>query len=217
MRTRWKIAQKAELIWWKNYLKKKDKTSYLKWKKNYWDQFLLKLGIEVKDGSTTLDAGCGPAGIFISLGNTQCTATDPLLNSYLENLEVLDANDYPYVAFRNESLEDLNEQEKYDLIFCLNAINHVSDWKKSQQNLWNALKPGAQLVLSSDVHRFPGLRYPFRLFQGDILHPHQHSLKEYEAFFKTELPNAKLLKSVLYKKDGLFNYYVFLLEKGISE
>jgi|GEM_PF-6859003 len=40
VRKRLKLAQKAELIWWRNYLKKKEKTEYLKWKKNYWNDFL---------------------------------------------------------------------------------------------------------------------------------------------------------------------------------
>ena len=66
MSIRWKIAQFTERLWWKNYLRGKSPEDYLRWKQNYWLNFLQACGIEqnLLHGQNVLDAGCGPAGIF---------------------------------------------------------------------------------------------------------------------------------------------------------
>ena len=65
----WKIAQSAELRWWKNYLKDKDPDDYKKEKLAYWKKVLAPLDSLVSniEGLDVLDAGCGPAGIFMAL------------------------------------------------------------------------------------------------------------------------------------------------------
>jgi len=62
---KWKIAQKLELKWWKNYLNKKDVDQYLQWKRDYWNQFLADISesVSLQPDSNVLDAGSGPAGI----------------------------------------------------------------------------------------------------------------------------------------------------------
>ncbi|MBI1222421.1 MAG: methyltransferase domain-containing protein [Bacteroidetes bacterium] len=212
MRRRWKIAQKAELKWWKNYLGKHESTEYLQWKKSYWIDFLNKIAVHPKKDDICLDAGCGPAGINIVLGNTSFTCVDPLLNSYREQFNAHTVQNEKH-QFRQQHLEDLKETAHYDLIFCLNVINHVSDWKLAGQNLWNALKPGGTLVLSTDVHRIPWLKYPFRLFQWDILHPQQHSESDYLHWFKSAFRESALVRNNTLKKTGFFRYQVFVLKK----
>ncbi len=208
---RWKIAQNAELRWWKNYLKDKDHTTYLNWKKAYWNQFLERCQIPLSPDQKVLDIGCGPAGIFLTMYSGQCTAVDPLMDRYKQEFPWL--KEYQDAMLQSGRLEELSSSQQFDLIFCLNAVNHVADWSKSLLALWEALKPGGTLVLSSDVHRFPWLKYPFRLLQGDILHPQQHDLKDYLQFFKLHFGEKALYQTDLYKIDGLFLYYVFQLKK----
>jgi 2-polyprenyl-6-hydroxyphenyl methylase/3-demethylubiquinone-9 3-methyltransferase len=210
MQIRWKIAQAAELRWWQGYLRKKEPKAYLQWKKNYWKDFLQKCEIEVANDLACLDAGCGPAGIFTILDKQQVDAIDPLLLSYEEKLSVFKQADYPWVRFLPFPIEALEAEKRYDFIFCLNAINHVSDWAGSIDKLMRALKPNGTLLLSTDVHRHNWLKPIFRLLPGDILHPQQHSLKEYLQILETYKPQS--IRTILIKREGIFDYYAFALK-----
>ena len=92
MNLRWKIAQAAEIRWWQRYLKNKDTGDYATWKKAYWTKLLSEIGLSALLNPNTaaqkiLDAGCGPAGIFMVLTpQHQLTALDPLLNDYEKKL-----------------------------------------------------------------------------------------------------------------------------------
>jgi 2-polyprenyl-6-hydroxyphenyl methylase/3-demethylubiquinone-9 3-methyltransferase len=82
MKLRWQIAQAAEIRWWKSYLKKKDTTAYRTWKTAYWKQLLSELHEQPSPDTRCLDAGCGPAGIFLALEQQRVYAIDPLLDQY---------------------------------------------------------------------------------------------------------------------------------------
>ena len=85
--SRWQFAQMLEIRWWKNYLKKKEVGNYLEWKKNYWNNFLLSIPVDLlKPGQLVLDAGCGPAGIFIVLSQHQVIGVGPLTDQYRQHL-----------------------------------------------------------------------------------------------------------------------------------
>ena len=79
MKFRWKIAQFFEAWWWRNYLRGKSIPDYLEWKRQYWWAFLEKIELNVGPEANILDAGCGPAGIFILFPENKVTAVDPLL------------------------------------------------------------------------------------------------------------------------------------------
>lgn len=235
MKLRWNVAQAMEIRWWQRYLKNKAVTDYHVWKRAYWHQFLDEIGfpkneiikkikaqnIENQRGteggqfSLFLDAGCGPAGIFIIFDDEdqsiRVDALDPLLNEYETKLPHFKKSNYPQTQFLAKPLEHLDAQEKYDFIFCINAINHVADLQKSFQQLVNAAKRGTTLVVSIDAHNFQPLKHLFRLIPGDILHPHQYDLHEYE----TMLANCgcRVEKSVLAKKEFIFNYYILIATK----
>ena len=133
MNLRWKIAQAAEIRWWQRYLKNKNTSDYATWKKAYWTKLLSEIGLSALLNPNTaaqkiLDAGCGPAGIFMVLTpQHQVTALDPLLNDYEKKLAHFKQIFYPDVTFVSKSLESFDaEKQNFDTVFCLNAINHVS-------------------------------------------------------------------------------------------
>jgi len=203
---KWKLAQTLEIRWWKNYLKDKDVATYIEWKKDYWKDFLKNIPHLPKlENLNILDAGCGPAGIFTVLENNQVDAIDPLMDKY-QNLEHFNAAWYPFVTFKNQSIEQLDIQKKYDVIFCLNAINHVENIDLAYQKLANALKENGLLIVSTDAHRNKLLHKIFKLLPGDVLHPHQYNLKEYEQFLENN--HISVFPSVLIKKDFIFDYYL---------
>ncbi len=208
MSLRWKIAQSAELKWWQNYLKKKPESDYRIWKKAYWTSFFESLDLSIEKNASILDAGCGPAGIFMIFDDYKVTAIDPLLDEYEAKLPHFDKKMYPFVDFKTLSLEELPDAPQHDWVFCLNAINHVDDLEKSFQKLVAATKPGGKLVVSIDAHNHNFLKHIFRAIPGDILHPHQHGLKDYEEMLARQ--GCKVEASILKDEAFIFNYYVLV-------
>lgn len=222
MTFRWKIAQAAEIRWWQNYLKNKPTTDYADWKTHYWENLLLETGLESlntvrKDSfgkgvaTRILDAGCGPAGIFMIFKNQKVDALDPLLDDYEEKLPHFKKSLYPNVNFYSQPLETFDKTNEYDAVFCLNAINHVADLDKCFDILVNSVKAGGHLVVSIDAHNFSFLKTIFQILPGDILHPHQYNLKEYSDMLTSR--GCLLEKTILKKKEFIFNYYILVLKK----
>ena len=177
---KWHLAQFFEIRWWKVYLKKRDKKSYLAWKSAYWQRFLEAGGIPVPRHKRILDAGCGPAGIFIILQDNDVWAIDPLLDQYARQLIHFNPDDYPWVQFDTSRLEDWQPPEKrFDLVFCLNALNHVRNLERTVQQLHQCLHSDGRLVLSVDAHRYRCLQVLFTVIPGDILHPQQYCTGDY--------------------------------------
>ena len=208
---RWKIAQWFEQRWWKRYLADKNPQDYLDWKKSYWKSLIAKLDLEHPNAKTILDAGCGPAGIFIHLEGNQVTATDPLIDGYENHLHHFNKSNYPWADFYKQTLEEINFKESFDLVYCLNVINHVKDIDRSYDNLFSAIKPGRSLILSIDSHNYTLPKLLFRLLPLDILHPHQYKLKEYERHLTER--GLKILRSIKIKSGFLFDYYAIVSEK----
>ncbi|HNL08690.1 MAG: class I SAM-dependent methyltransferase [Chitinophagales bacterium] len=209
---KWKLAQQLELLWWKNYLRRKSPADYLVWKRRYWQNFLQNLALQLPPICDVLDAGCGPAGIFTILEQQKVVAIDPLLAHYAEQLSPhFTTAAYPHVRFEDCRLEDINYQQSFDYIFCINAINHVSDLPLALARLSAALRPNATLVLSTDVHNHNFFKHLFRLLPLDALHPHQFDLAEY----RQQLPNdLHVVQEINYQQAFFFDYYVWILQKN---
>jgi len=208
---RWRIAQAAEIRWWRAYLGRQDWPTYLRDKRAGWQRLLQKVGIAQPNDAQVLDAGCGPAGIFMVLENCKVDALDPLLGLYERHLEGFDRRNYPHVQFLEQPLETLSATAKYDYIFCINAINHVADLDKSLDQLHQGGKPGSTLILSSDLHRWRILRWIFRLFPGDVLHPQQHNLADYRQLLTQK--GWQLEKELLIRQGFIFGYWVLVLRR----
>ncbi len=157
-------------------------------------------------GERLLDAGCGPAGIFIVLNNCRVDGVDPLLDRYERELPHFKSAWYPWVRFHSQKLEDFQPAAPYHRIFCLNAVNHFEDLEKSLKNLADALLPGGVLYLSIDAHRSGWLKGLFQRLPGDILHPHQYGLDDYTAF--AERAGLVVKKRLRLKGGRIFDYWL---------
>lgn len=206
MRLRWKLAQAAEIRWWQYYLKDKPTEQYLVQKKRYWNRIMNQLKLKLQSQERILDAGCGPAGIFIILDKNEVDALDPLLEEYENRLSHFQRSDYPNVHFYTQRLEDFKIKAQYDTIFCLNAINHVDDIQQSLERLIQLIKPGGRLFLSVDAHNYSFFKFLFRLVPGDVLHPHQYDIKEYRTLL--ENLGCSIVDVQNLKQNFFFDYYI---------
>ncbi len=207
---KWKLAQWLELRWWKNYLNKKNKKDYLVWKRQYWQQLLVRISryINLDDPLKICDLGCGPAGVFISLPHNSVTAVDPLIDKYENQIPFFKKADYVNTVFYNSLLEDFVYEQKFDVVFCMNCINHVRDIEKGFAKLKELCAENGTVVVSIDAHNFNLFKYLFRLIPGDALHPHQYSLHEYLIFLQKN--NMQLLNTELIKKEFFFTHYLIV-------
>lgn len=172
------------------------------------------MDLQLLPDERVLDAGCGPAGIFTILQAQKVDAIDPLLMAYEEKLPDFQLNQFPYVHFRTQMLEQLDEQEVYDRVFCLNAINHVADLEKAARCLVQSLKPEGTLLISIDVHRFALLKFIFRIIPGDVLHPQQDDLVDYVRLL--EKLGLDIEKTLALKRGWIFNYVVIKAKKRMA-
>lgn len=212
MSVKWKIAQFMEIRWWRQYLKAKSVEGYQDYKTSYWKNFLQSIdGLQLEPGDVILDAGCGPAGIFIILNEHQVTAVDPLLAKYQSDLVHFSPSNYPHVTFVESGLESFQQPESFDHAFCLNAINHVADLDQSLDNLVNSTKKGGKIYLSIDAHNTQFWKRFNRLIHWDILHPHQYDLHEYSNMLTER--GCSIDQQVFVKRTGIFDYYLLVATK----
>lgn len=188
-------------------MRDKNEGEYLSWKRDYWKEILKKVP-EVSPDRTVCDLGCGPAGVFIALPQNRVTAVDPLVEEYERQIPFFRKKDYPNVDFVQSTIEDFLPQEQFDFVFCLNVINHIQDIEKGFEKLNAVCKTEGVIVLSIDAHNFSFFKHLFRLVPGDVLHPHQYDLKEYQSFFENQ--GLKVWKTELLKKEFFFNHYLLV-------
>jgi trans-aconitate methyltransferase len=209
---RWALAQKLELIWWKRYLRPQGPEAYLARKRAYWERVLEQTGVEPRPGQSALDAGCGPAGIFMALPQLHTDAVDPLLDQYAQSLPHFDTAAYPWVRFHSVAFEDWTPSQTYDLVFCLNALNHFRDLHASLSRLKTALAPNGLLLLAIDAHRFSFLKPIFQLLPGDALHPHQYTLADYRNMLESH--GIQILRAQTLKQGRIFDYVALVGRRG---
>ena len=208
---KWLIAQRAELIWWKRYLKNKNTHSYLNWKQAYWRQFQEQYAIQLK--GNILEIGNGPAGFFVvnEKSGTSYTAIDPLNTSYQSTLEIFNPKHYPQVEFKNCTWENFKLNKSYDTILAFNAINHFKSLEDSIEKLAAAAQPSADIYISIDLHRFSLLKLIFNLLPGDILHPQQFGKTAFEKLILKAGLKIKCVK--VHRQESIFNYTVYHITK----
>ena len=203
---RWRVAQFLERRWWQRYLRGKSPEEYLDDKKAYWRRTLAELEWETVAGRRVLDAGCGPAGVFIHVREAEkVTALDPLLDEYEADLAIFRRSDYPDVDFLTQPLEiPFGGAEPFAAIYCFNAINHVSDWDAALDALTRHATTGTRLLLTSDVHRSKILLPIFQALPGDVLHPQQHGPEAYRAALKGR--GWRIEREVVLRREAIFEY-----------
>jgi 2-polyprenyl-6-hydroxyphenyl methylase/3-demethylubiquinone-9 3-methyltransferase len=211
MSLRWKIAQFFEARWWRVYLYHKNPEDYISWKKAYWSKFAEHFDIPVAASERLLDAGCGPAGIFLHYPENQITLLDPMLNQY-RNSPHFQTRFYSPENLVQSRIEEFIPERPFDRIFCLNALNHVDDLNLCLKRLNSCLDKNGLIHVSVDAHRFTFLKMLFQIIPGDVLHPHQFDIVDYKKLM--ENAGFIVLQTKLLKNEPIFNYYLITARKN---
>lgn len=153
----WEDSQKNEEGFWKSQFAIDNTDQYHR--NGYYRSLMEGVCSYIKDfldsqdmgDKILLDIGSGPEGILHVLEAKEKYAIDPLMNNYEKmGYKIYDNN----VTSIHGSAEDLcGYENKFDIIFCLNAIDHFCDIDKSISNINSSLKIDGFLILMTDLRK----------------------------------------------------------------
>ncbi len=185
VKVRWLAAQEQE----KTGLKSTDDLKeWLRVRRQTWRNLLDSLKNEIAfDNSTrVLDIGSGPTSIFLALREGEKYVIDPLcehlfqLHSFMKEVE-----EYKDVNFVASPIEDVTLDKQFDLIFTINAIDHVGELEVAVNKVDELLAPSGTLVLIVDCYADPAVRNVIRFFDADLPHPHHLVIKDVFQLFSS--------------------------------
>lgn len=148
-KTRWEMAQKFELKFWK--YQDDDFKHYVKK-----DDFLNWIPLENKALGHVLEIACGPIthiGSIIDSANvtvSSITLVDPIIFKYLTEVSSCDfangtVRDYP-TSLMSAMGETMQFGEIFDTVIAVNAVEHCMDGFAFLRNVYNSLKPGGLII-----------------------------------------------------------------------
>jgi SAM-dependent methyltransferase len=154
-RERWEIAQDAEahgwLDLWKGAVEDRNSHHYA-----LFDYFLM-LGDRSFDRA--IELGCGPFTNLRFIASASKIAAlellDPLAERYIElpnctyrdgRLRRIDGGSSPIDAVHSIPIEEMNIDERFDLVVLINVIEHCFDAERIFSNVWSLLRRGGVFV-----------------------------------------------------------------------
>ena len=116
-----------------------------------------KINLDIFDAGS----GFGQYSFFMSKNMRPCKifSIDVKDNWIKDCTEFFKSSEINNVSFEVEDLTKINHQNKFDLILCVDVMEHIAEDRKVFQNFYNALKDGGYLLINtpsiyggSDVH-----------------------------------------------------------------
>ncbi len=140
-------------------------------------------GIGLGASGTLADFGCSDGFILEQLQAGLLQGASWSYCGFDHSQRLLDrarAKRLPGTTFDHFSLTEASRewQDAFDLVLCLETLEHTADYRPALENLWRACKPGGHLLLSMPIEvGVPGLlkffgrrlayRDPYSHFFGD--------------------------------------------------
>jgi hypothetical protein len=132
-KTRWEIAQKAEMGFWRGWFREHPDGDDDRWLQTVLDYFELKVGQDF-GSETIVDIGAGPIGVLTKLKAKVRIAVDPL---------AMDSLDKTIRRLRAPGEATTLDTGIADRIFMYNVLQHVCDVEKVLYELVRIAKPGS--------------------------------------------------------------------------
>jgi len=117
-------------------------------------KYLVDLAVDKKafSGLKVLDIGAGPMPSGLVFEKVKLYCLDPLVGRYLS--AGFPIHYYDDAKFINASSEDMPFDDNYfDVVVSVNAIDHVDDLNKTSREIQRVLKPGGKLALHVHYHQ----------------------------------------------------------------
>lgn len=171
-KSRWLVAHEQEK---KGLGNAEDMKEWLRVRRHTWSILLDLLKVEIAFDSSRriLDIGSGPTSIFLALKEGERCAVDPdfeflfRLHPFMREVE-----QYKDVNFISNPIEEVTLDKKFDLIFMINALDHVGALKPVIDKMDELLAPSGTLVLIVDCYADRAVRDVISFFDVDLPHPH---------------------------------------------
>ncbi len=139
-------------------------------------------------GKRILEVGCGAFGAihYLDIASLK-VGLDPLCFSYCDIIRQTPSTAH-LIAGISEKLPFKNES--FDVILCINTLDHVMDPEASLEEMARVLRAGGILFLNVDV--FNLLPKVFRRVLGLLDRPHSHHFSSKEVTFLLERAGFRL-------------------------
>ena len=146
---------------WLKYMREKAETLYDHFSSLYWvvwglgksethQTYLQKFLEQMARHSTLLSAGCGAGawdGVLLEGGHSVVGIDQS------EGMLARAREHFPEIHYQKMGLQEMDFQEAFDGIICVDALEHVfpEEWSGILQGFWKALKPGGVLYFTVDL------------------------------------------------------------------
>ena len=176
----WHKIQNEEL----QYHLRKNSEQHLEFKLEYWNSILREIQpyVSIEPETHILEVGCGCCGMLMAIKKGVLVGVDPLMNQYLNNFSYL-ADAGP--KWINCAAEQLDLPESFDIIFCINSLDHVLDPEKVAKKLDRHLMPGGHIVIALNCHNTDFFYSYYNAYHRriDPHHPHHFRLADVGELF----------------------------------
>jgi len=178
----------------------------------YWERYRylneIKTIVKIHEDTKILDVGCGISTVLHFL-NGKKYGIDPLAESY-KNLYKYPGDIHIQKA-ESEDIPFMNEF--FDIVFCSNVLDHVTDPHKAIDNILRVLKKNGYFVLTVEIFK--------EQTQRDPAHPHSLTKTDvvnlvgnrFQILFERESPWIGLKHYVNGRRDNANNELIILLQK----
>ena len=112
-------------------------------------------------GKKVLDIGCGPHGGLIGFTDCDKYGVDHLIEEYKKIGYPLNKHGIKYYQAKSEKLPFPNSY--FDIVICVNALDHVDSLKKTIEETSRVLKKGGRFIAQINFHDKPTITEPIVL------------------------------------------------------
>jgi 2-polyprenyl-3-methyl-5-hydroxy-6-metoxy-1,4-benzoquinol methylase len=153
----WEDSQKNELHFWQKELsqdnldQRQRNVYYLSKMEGHCS--LIKDFVEANDFKykVIMDLGSGPQGIMHAIDSFVKIAVDPLMDEFRNLGFDIDRDNVMNVNAKAEDIAAKLRKDFFDVVFCLNSIDHHQDPQLVIDNIHQVLRTGGDLILLTDT------------------------------------------------------------------
>ena len=182
---RWLAAHKIEEA---ALVRAEDITEFLRLRRHTWASLvdLLKGEIAFDSSKRILDIGCGPTSVFLALRGGEKYVVDPTLERLFQLHPFMrEVEEYRDVNFVSRPIEETTFDKQFDLIFTINALDHVGALKPVIDKIDELLTACGILVIIVDCYADRAVRNIMSFFDVDLPHPHHFIVEDIARLFPT--------------------------------